>query len=202
MPLNRQMKDLLLQVLEHERSSELVYDAALECVLNEDLEEEWEDCLERTERHIELLTEACDALDVDPDEMTALRRIAQHGGNALVLAMRMGLEAGDADAAELLACECVLIAESRNEFSWELIADCAASLNNEAQAVLIGACEDVSIDHDEHLHHTRELRRELWLQALGLDADLEAASNAAGAEAPDQHAGGEAAKRAGRTSGE
>jgi hypothetical protein len=177
------MKDLLLQALEHERSSELVYDAALECVLNEDLEEEWEDCLERTERHVELLTEACDALDVDPDEMTASRRIAQHSGNALVLAMRMALDAGDADAAELLACECVLIAESRNDFSWELIADCAGGLNDEAQAVLVGACEEVSIDHDEHLHQTRELRRELWLQALGLDADLQSTSSNAGGAA-------------------
>src|SRR5690349_6637713 len=102
MPLSRHMKDLILQALEHEQSSELVYDAALECVLNEDLEHEWEDCLERTERHIELLTDACDALDLDPEEMTASRRIAQHSGNALVLAIKMAVDARDRDAAELV----------------------------------------------------------------------------------------------------
>jgi hypothetical protein len=171
MPLTRQMKDLLLQTLEHERGGELVYEAALDCVLNEDLEDEWEDCLERTERHVELLTEACEALGVDPDQMTPTRHVAQHNGNALILAMKMALDAGDPEAAELVACECVVLAESRNEFNWELIGDCAAALNGPEQAVLTDACNEVAGEQDEQLRHTRGWRRRLWLQSLGLDAD-------------------------------
>ena len=41
MALNPQIKELL-QSLEHERGGVLVYQTALECVINEDLEEEWE----------------------------------------------------------------------------------------------------------------------------------------------------------------
>lgn len=171
MTLTRQMKELLLQTLEHERGAELVYDAALDCVCNEDLEEEWEDCLERTERHVEILTETCEALGVDADEMTPSRQIAQHNSNGLVMAMKMAVQAGDDQAAELVACECVLLGESRNELNWELIGDCAAALNGEARDVLVDACEEVADAHDEHRRNSRGWRRELWLEALGLDPD-------------------------------
>ena len=65
-----QLKELLLQSLEHERGGVLIYQTALECVINEDLEEEWEKYLEETENHVDILTTACEALGLDPDEMT------------------------------------------------------------------------------------------------------------------------------------
>lgn len=191
MTLTRQMKELLLQTLEHERGSELVYDAALDCVRDADLEEEWEDCLERTERHVEILTEACEALGVDPDEMTPWRQIAQHNGNALVMAMKMAVQVGDEEAAELVACECVLLGETRNDLNWELIGDCASALSGEARAVLTEACDEVSEDHDEHRRHTRGWRRELWLESLGLDADAPDDDGPHGEDADERARAGE-----------
>jgi hypothetical protein len=167
-----QLKELLLQSLEHERGGVIVYQTALECVVNEDLEEEWEKYLEQTEKHVELLTTACEALGLDPDEMTPGRKIVQHTGKSLVVAMKMALAASDAPAAELVACECVVLAETKDHFDWELIGECAKALKGEQQAALMAAYEQVEDEEDEHLYHTRGWCRELWMKSLGLKSIL------------------------------
>src|SRR5215210_3097245 len=98
MAISPQMKELLLQSLEHERGGVLVYQTALECVINKDLEKEWGKYLEQTERHVELLTVACIEIGLDPDEMTPGRKVVQHNGKSLVVAMKMSLAAADAVA--------------------------------------------------------------------------------------------------------
>ena len=172
MAVTAQIRELLLQSLEHERGGVLIYQTALECVINEDLEGEWEDYLEQTERHVELLTEACEALALDPDEMTPGRKIVQHNGKSLVVAMKMALGAGDPPAAELVACECVVLAETKDHFDWELIGEVAKSLGGDEQAALMKAYEAVEDEEDEHLYHTKGWCRELWLKSLGLEAVL------------------------------
>ena len=189
MALNPQMKELLLQSLEHERGGELVYDTALDCVVNEDLEDKWEDFLEQTERHVEILTEACEALGIDPDEMTPGRQIVQNNGNAMVMAMKTALKAGDPAAAQLVACDCVMLAETRDQFNWELIGDCARALTGEEHSVLMNAYEEVQYDEEDHLDQAQGWCRELWLQSLGLDAVLpppEALSDPALADEPEE----------------
>ena len=99
--VSAQLKELLLQSLEHERGGVILYETALECVLNQDLQEEWEKYLEETRTHVELLTTACEALSLDPDEMTPGRKIVQHNGKSLAVAMKMALAANDPPAAEL-----------------------------------------------------------------------------------------------------
>jgi hypothetical protein len=167
-----QLKELLLQSLEHERGGVIVYQTALECVINEDLGEEWEKYLGQTEKHVELLTTACEALGLDPDEMTPGRKIVQHTGKSLVVAMKMALAASDPPAAELVACECVVLAETKDHFDWELIGECAKALQGERKAALMDAYEQVEDEEDEHLYHTRGWCRELWLKSLGLKAVL------------------------------
>ena len=51
-----QLKELLLQSLQHERGGVLVYQTALECVVNKSLRKEWEGYLEQTRTHVEELT--------------------------------------------------------------------------------------------------------------------------------------------------
>jgi hypothetical protein len=172
MAINPQIKELLLQSLEHERGGVLLYETALECVINEDLEEEWEDYLDQTEHHVELLTEACEALGLDPDEMTPGRKIVQHNGKSLVVAMKMALGAADPPAAELVACECVVLAETKDHFDWELIGEVAKSLTGDERAALMKAYEAVEDEEEEHLYHTKGWCRELWLKSLGLPAAL------------------------------
>ena len=167
-----QLKELLLQSLEHERGGVLIYQTALECVINEDLEEEWEKYLEETENHVDILTTACEALGLDPDEMTPGRKIVQHTGKSLVVAMKMALAANDPPAAELVACECVVLAETKDHFDWELIGQCAQELKAEEADALKLAYDAVEDQEDEHLYHTKGWCRELWLKSLGLRAEL------------------------------
>jgi hypothetical protein len=167
-----QLRELLLQSLEHERGGVILYQTALECVVNADLRKEWKKYLEQTEKHVELLTTACEALGLDPDEMTPGRKIVQHNGKSLVVAMKMALAANDPPAAELVACECIVLAETKDHFDWELIGECAKSLEGEARDALKQAYEAVEDEEDEHLYHTKGWCRELWLKALGLKAVL------------------------------
>ena len=170
--VNVQLRELLLQSLEHERGGVLVYQTALECVLNRDLKKEWSEYLEQTEKHVEILTTACEALGLDPDEVTPGRKVVQHTGKSLVIAMKMALAAGDPPAAELVACECVVLAETKDHADWELIGQCAKESGGDEAQVLKDAYEQVEDEEDEHLYHTKGWCRELWLKSLGLKAVL------------------------------
>jgi hypothetical protein len=167
-----QLRELLLQSLEHERGGVILYQTALECVLNKDLKKEWEKYLEQTEKHVELLTTACEALGLDPDEMTPGRKIVQHNGKSLAVAMKMALAANDPPAAELVACECIVLAETKDHADWELIGECAKASDGDTKEALMRAYEAVEDEEDEHLYHTKGWCRELWLKSLGLEAIL------------------------------
>ena len=167
-----QMKELLLQSLVHERGGVLVYQTALECALNEDLREEWTKYLQQTQAHVSTLTEVCEALDIDPGDMTPGCHIVQHMGKSLVVAMKMALAANDPPAAQIVACECVVLAETKDHADWELIGECAQALDGTAAEVLQAAYDQIEDEEDEHLYHTKGWCRELWLEALGLPAVL------------------------------
>jgi hypothetical protein len=167
-----QLKELLLQSLEHERGGVLVYETALECVINRDLRAEWEEYLEQTRTHVEVLTQLCGVLGLDPGEMTPGCQVVHHTGKSLVIAMKMALAAGDAVAAELVACECVVLAETKDHADWELIGKCAEALDGEAGAAMTAAYEKIEDEEDEHLYHSKGWCRELWLKSLGLESVL------------------------------
>ena len=170
--LSPRLKELLLQALEHERGGVLVYQTALECALNDDLRKEWTEYLEQTRRHVEVLTNTCKGLGLDPGEMTPGRQIVHHNGKSLVIAMKMALAANDPPAAELVACDCVVLAETKDHANWELIGQLAKDLHGEEAQILQQAYDSVEDEEDEHLYHTQGWCRELWLQALGLEAVL------------------------------
>lgn len=86
--------------------------------------------------------------------------------------MKMALAAGDPPAAELVACDCVVLAETKDHANWELIGECAKALDGAAAAALQSAYEQVEDEEDEHLYHTKGWCRELWLDSLGLKAVL------------------------------
>jgi rubrerythrin len=167
-----QLKELLLQSLEHEKGGVLVYQTALECVLNEDLEEEWEEYLSQTEDHVEVLTSLCTSLGLDPNERTPGCQVVQHTGKSLIQAMKMALAASNPSAAQLVACECVVLAETKDHANWELIGACAEAYDDPTAKALRAAYETVEDEEDEHLYHTMGWCRELWLQSLGIDATL------------------------------
>jgi hypothetical protein len=170
--VSAQLKELLLQSLVHERGGVLVYKTALECAINEGLRVEWKKYLGQTVRHVELLTTACQTLGLDPGEMTPGCQIVQHTGKSLVVAMKMALAANNPAAAELVACDCVLLAETKDHADWELIGRCVEELGGEVATALNAAYEEVEDQEDEHLYHTQGYGRELWLKSLGLKSVL------------------------------
>src|SRR6202451_3342700 len=94
-----QVKELLLQSLEHERGGIQVYETALRCVINDDLEEEWEKYLEQTRNHERIPMRVFQELGLDPEEATPGRSIVNQMGQALVQAMQTALKAGKPEAA-------------------------------------------------------------------------------------------------------
>jgi len=149
-----------------------VYKTALRCALNEQLKEEWEKYLEQTRNHVEVVSDILSEMDLDVKAETPGRKVVRHIGQSLVKAMEMALKEGNAEAAQLVACECVVHAETKDHFNWELIGELAASSDGDAAEVLQDAYEEVEDEEDEHLYHTQGWARELWIDALGMEAVL------------------------------
>ena len=170
--VTQQLRELLLQSLTHERGGVFIYRTALECVRNADLRKEWTNYLAQTEKHVAVLTRTCEAIGIDAGQMTPGCMVVQHTGKSLVVAMKMALASEDRAAAELVACECVVLAETKDHFDWELIGQCAKALDGAAADALREAYDAIEDEEDEHLYHTKGWCRELWLKSLGLPAEL------------------------------
>jgi hypothetical protein len=76
------------------------------------------------------------------------------------------------DAAQLVACECVTLAETKDHLDWELIGEAAKKMTGTEAKALKDAYAEVEDEEDEHLYHTRGWCRELWMESLGLKAVL------------------------------
>jgi rubrerythrin len=171
--MNRaEVEELIYQALETELGGVEVYTTALECAQNEDLKEEWEEYLDQTKHHVEVMRTVCQALGLDPEKETPGRKVVRHKGQALVKAMEMALESGKPEAAELVACECVVDAEHKDHSNWELMRMCAEKLKGEERKALSEACDEVEEEEDEHLYHTMGWCRELWIKSLGMPAQI------------------------------
>jgi rubrerythrin len=167
-----QVNELLYQALETELGGVQVYTTALRCAVNEDLKEEWEEYLEQTQRHVEIVQEAMEALGLDPEVETPGRNVVRHIGESLVRAMEMALEAGDPAAAQVVAAEAVVLAETKDHLNWHLIGEVAKKAKGETATALREAHDQVEDEEDEHLYHTKGWTRELWIESLGMPAVL------------------------------
>lgn len=164
--------DLLLQALEHERGGIKIYETALKCVQNDDLREEWEKYLEETRNHEQVVLGLCEALEIDAEAQTPGREIVRMMGASLIEAMTKAKAAGKPEAAEIVACECVVLAETKDHLHWELIGQLADKGKGDGVEALKEAYEEVEDQEDEHLYHSKGWCRELWIQALGMKAVL------------------------------
>jgi rubrerythrin len=169
---SEQLNELLLQGLETERGGIQVYTTALRCVLNDDLRKEWEEYLDQTTRHEQIMTDVLTELGVDPETETPGREVVRHIGQSLVSAMELALASGPPEAAELVAGECVVHAETKDHLNWELMGMAADKADKATAKVLADACAQVEEEEDEHLYHSTGWTRELWVQSLGMPAVL------------------------------
>lgn len=167
-----QINELLYQALETERGGIKVYETAIRCAQNPDLKKEWKEYLDETRTHEKVLTGVFAELGLDTETQTPGRQVVAHQGKSLVQAMDMAHAAGDPVGMELVACECVVLAETKDHTNWELIGQVAKQHKGPEAKVLMAAYEAVEDDEDHHLYHTKGWCRELWLQSLGLPAVL------------------------------
>jgi hypothetical protein len=86
--------------------------------------------------------------------------------------METALNEGDKSAAQLVAAECVVEAETKDHANWELIGRVAEKATGEKKRVLSEAYEQVEEEEDMHLYHTMGWARELWIESLGMPAVL------------------------------
>jgi len=188
---DEQVRELLYQMLETEMGGVDVYTTALRCVENDDLKEEWDKYLEQTKTHVTIMEDVLKKLGLDPNEETPGRKVVRTIGEALVEAMELALAEGEPGAAQLVAAEAVVLAETKDHQNWHLLGEVIKKVKGETAKVLKEAHEQVEEQEDEHLYHTKGWARELWIESLGMKAvlpppeevkDVETAIGAARAE--------------------
>ncbi len=164
--------DLLYQALETEQGGIKIYQTAITCAVNDDLRKEWKEYLDQTRHHEKVLLGVFTQLGLDPKQRPPSRDVVGGIGQALVDAMHQAKSSASPEQAELVACEAVVLAETKDHTNWELIGHVGKHAKGEIAKVLTAAYEEVEEDEDHHLYHTTGWCRELWIQALGLPAVL------------------------------
>ena len=167
-----QLNELIYQMLETERGGIQVYETALRSVVNDELREEWEEYLEQTKSHERIVLELMEKLGLDPERETPGRGVVRRVGESLVAAMEMARTSTPAAAAQLVACEAVVQAETKDHLNWELLHEASEKAKGDDRKALTEACEQVEDQEDEHLYHSTGWCRELWIESLGLPAVL------------------------------
>ena len=169
---DEQVRELLYQMLETEVGGVDVYTTALRCVENDDLKEEWDKYLEQTKTHVTIMEDVLKKLGLDPNEETPGRKVVRTIGESLVEAMELALSEGEPGAAQLVAAEAVVLAETKDHQNWHLLGEVVKKVKGETAKVLKEAHERVESEEDEHLYHSKGWARELWIESLGMKAVL------------------------------
>jgi hypothetical protein len=170
-PIAKPVQDLLCQALETEIGGVAIYRMAVLCAQNEELKTEWQKYLQQTERHVDIVRQLIESLGLDPEMTTPGRSIVREKGAALVCAMRRALKDAPG-AAQVVAAECIVDAETKDHQNWKLIGELSKTLDGDTGRALSDAYERVEDEEDEHLYHTRGWCRELWLESLSLPAQM------------------------------
>ena len=168
----KQVNELLYQALETELGGVEIYTTAIQCAVNEELKEEWQKYLEQTQNHVRIVQDVMNTIGLDPATETPGRKVVRHIGESLVKAMEMALESGEPEAAQVVAAESIVLAETKDHLNWQLIGAAADKARGRVAEALRKAHEEVEDEEDEHLYHTTGWARELWIESLGMKAVL------------------------------
>ena len=78
----------------------------------------WEQYHEQTTHHVELVEGALESFGLDPGADTPGRRVVRHTGLALVQAIELARAVGSPAQAQVVAAECVTLAETNDHLNW------------------------------------------------------------------------------------
>lgn len=170
--MKAEARDFLYEAYETELGGIQVYTNAVKAAQNDELKKEWKKYLRQTQRHERILRSLLKTFRLDPAANTPGRDIVRHHGRGLVRAIQMALKKGKPNP-ELVAAECVVLAETKDHLNWELIGELAKHSEDRAEArALKSAYDKVEDEEDEHLYHTQGWTRELWMSQLRMPAVL------------------------------
>jgi hypothetical protein len=103
-----------------------------------------------------------------------MRAVVRQMGESLLESLQMARAHGDPNEAQIVACECLVIMETKSHLCWQLLAACADGLEGSARESLVDTCRAVLEQEDDHVSRMRGWQKELWIRQLGLDAPLPA----------------------------
>ena len=164
--------ELLYQSLETAQWSVKVYEAALQCVENDDLEKAWRDHFDGSCRQERALQEVFKTLALDEAAKTPGSERVGSLGRRLVEAMERALKDGNSATAEIVAAECVVEIEAKAALYWDVIGERAKRLVGAEGAAVKAAHAAVAGEQQKRLYYTTGWVRELWISALGMPAVL------------------------------
>lgn len=123
-------------------------------MINNELKKEWQEYLDQTKKHEQVVRGVFEKLGLDPEVETPGRKVVRHIGESLVQAMDMARSSGNPEAAQIVAAECVVEAETKDHLNWQLIAQVAEKSHGEDRKIFKEALEQVEEEEDQHLYHT------------------------------------------------
>src|SRR6185503_5326670 len=105
--------------------------------------------LEQTKTHVTILEDVLTKLDMDLEEETPGRKVVRTIGETLVETMEMALAEGEPGAAQLVACEAVVLAETKDHQNWHLIGEIAKKAKGDMAKVLKEAHDQVEDEEEK-----------------------------------------------------
>jgi hypothetical protein len=121
---------------------------------------------------VQVVRTLCERVGLNPETETPGRQVVRHSGESLVKAMEMAKSAGQPEAAQVVATEWVVLAETKDHLNWELIGQVAQKAGGEKGQALKETHDKVEPEEDPHLYHNTGWTRELWIASLGMPAVL------------------------------
>lgn len=158
--------DALSEFLMVEQGGFQLYRVAHSRASNPDLKAKYQEFLEETSHHREVLVELITRLGGDPDYVSPTARVAQvKAGSLLESAMKIdGLAPGEIEANDL---ENVLLAETKDQSDWAMLRQLALDTQDpEVRQALTTAVDEVGDEEDEHLSWANEMLARLRTEVI------------------------------------
>jgi rubrerythrin len=145
------LRDQLSEFLAVERGGVMLYERALEIVVDAEVRRQFNEFLAQTRKHETILLRVISALGLDPTYMSAGAKLADKKARSL-LATMTDVDGLSSRAMELNAIENIVLAETKDQADWELLGKIARQADEERiREVLRPAVAEVEPEEDDHL---------------------------------------------------
>ncbi len=165
--MNKQvLLDKLSEFLMVEQGGFQLYKVLAERTQIENLRQKYIEFGEETSRHREILTSVITSLGGDPGYVSPLARVAQMRGEQM-LSLAIVADGLSPEEYEAVGLECVLLAETKDQADWSLLAQLIESApEGPDRDAMVAAVEEVESQEDEHLEWASQQCATLAMEML------------------------------------